>query len=448
MKRRNKSKTKNQDKKGAKMLVQHQTGQASSTVDQTGPKPIKEPQITFSLEAWITVLMARNEVKTEITMFGVTDENDPTRVVSIEFVKHEATTGTVEFDDDALAEYTARMAGDGIAPWRCRRVWIHTHPGDSVEPSTTDWGTFWEHFDDVPWGVMVIVGQGGSVGCHMNIKPQVPEGVQPMWFRVPTKVMVDEIVDLNRISPKLLIEHKIDLTAISERVSKAVRETCLPKTYAIHQSGGAGYGQNFFRGGPGPGKAGPLVGDGSDVMLRNRWREKWQNEQQKLNEPKAPIGHGKDQITPEDRVLAIMEARRESLFKESCDTRVCKDDREEAKAAVMFLDQAMFDLMESDHIDWLELDDIVEDDDLDIHTLEIILPRYNRQQEGTLKWLARQKHDEKLVYLARWEEKYQEQQMRDEEALDQAFQEGVHGHILSDGWDIPQADGIEVVNDE
>jgi hypothetical protein len=49
-----------------------------------------------------------------------------------------------------------------MAPSRCGRVWIHTHPGTSPHPSFTDENTFERVFGTCDWALMAIVARNGS----------------------------------------------------------------------------------------------------------------------------------------------------------------------------------------------------------------------------------------------------------------------------------------------
>ena len=69
---------------------------------------------------------------------------------------------TVRFPDDAIADFFDRKIDEGLTPDRFFRVWLHTHPGHSVTPSSTDEITFHDAFGGCDWSVMGIVGRTGN----------------------------------------------------------------------------------------------------------------------------------------------------------------------------------------------------------------------------------------------------------------------------------------------
>ncbi len=75
------------------------------------------------------------------------------------------------FDDSAVADY---FDVDG----RCRsftehfaRIWIHTHPGNSPQPSLMDLRTFATSFGQCDWSVMMILAEDDSTSLACNSEP-------------------------------------------------------------------------------------------------------------------------------------------------------------------------------------------------------------------------------------------------------------------------------------
>lgn len=64
--------------------------------------------------------------------------------------------------DDGVADYFDQQVDAGLTPDRFGRVWIHTHPGDSPQPSGTDEATFSRVFGRCDWAVMLILARGGA----------------------------------------------------------------------------------------------------------------------------------------------------------------------------------------------------------------------------------------------------------------------------------------------
>jgi hypothetical protein len=95
------------------------------------------------------------------------------------------TAVTVKFDDDAVADFFDRQIDLGRKPEQFARVWIHTHPGDSAEPSHTDERTFRRVFGHCDWAVMAILARGGESYARLRFntgpKADVLLGAQVAW---------------------------------------------------------------------------------------------------------------------------------------------------------------------------------------------------------------------------------------------------------------------------
>ena len=100
-------------------------------------------------------------------------------------IKQRCTAVTVQFDDEAVADYFDEQVDSGRHPEHCGRCWIHTHPGDSAEPSSTDEETFARAFGTSSWSVMFILARGGETyarlkfGCGPGAELLVP--VEIAW---------------------------------------------------------------------------------------------------------------------------------------------------------------------------------------------------------------------------------------------------------------------------
>jgi len=80
---------------------------------------------------------------------------------------------TVKFDDASVADFFDEQVDRGLLPEQCGRLWLHTHPGDSAEPSWTDEETFARCFGRTDWSVMFIVAEGGQryARLRFNVGP-------------------------------------------------------------------------------------------------------------------------------------------------------------------------------------------------------------------------------------------------------------------------------------
>ena len=146
--------------------------------------------------------------ETEVGGFGVCGPDDPLYVRDFVTVEQIVSAASVEFLDAAVADYFDRCVDAGLRPDRFARIWCHTHPADSPEPSSTDEQTFARVFGGCDWAVMFIVsrtqrtyarlsfaaGPGGEVLLDVAVDweswPQLvlkhPEHLQnhvPTWVR-------------------------------------------------------------------------------------------------------------------------------------------------------------------------------------------------------------------------------------------------------------------------
>ncbi|MGB6919467.1 MAG: hypothetical protein WBF96_13240, partial [Phycisphaerae bacterium] len=84
------------------------------------------------------MLYFRDRSDTEVGGFGVTDAKDPLLVQEFVTVEQRVTSVSVSFDDGAVADFFDSQVDAGRKPEQFGRIWLHTHPGDSPQPSVVD----------------------------------------------------------------------------------------------------------------------------------------------------------------------------------------------------------------------------------------------------------------------------------------------------------------------
>lgn len=127
-----------------------------------GDTPSVQPAtLRFAPLAWLKLQFLCHAGDTEVGGFGVSAAGDLLYVQRVETVLQGATPVGVEFADDAVADHFDRCADQGIPPGRCGRIWIHTHPGWSPEPSAVDEATFARVFGPCDWALMFILSRTG-----------------------------------------------------------------------------------------------------------------------------------------------------------------------------------------------------------------------------------------------------------------------------------------------
>ncbi|MCB9922390.1 MAG: hypothetical protein H6822_09415 [Planctomycetaceae bacterium] len=129
--------------------------------------------LRFTPYAWPKLLFVRDYGDTEIGGFGISSADNLLLIEDVQLVKQQCTTVTVAFDDTAVADFFDEQVDAGRRPEQFARVWIHTHPGKSAEPSNTDEETFARCFGNSDWSIMAIVAAGGATYARLqfNVGP-------------------------------------------------------------------------------------------------------------------------------------------------------------------------------------------------------------------------------------------------------------------------------------
>jgi proteasome lid subunit RPN8/RPN11 len=155
-----------------KSQVQTETKKAIKTSSWQAEKP-KRPSLRFSPTAWAKLLYFRDKTDNEIGGFGITEPDDLLFVKEFVTVKQEVTGVTVKFDDTAVADFFDSQVDLGRKPEQFARTWLHTHPGNSPEPSMVDEETFTRVFGNCQWAVMFVLAQDNKTYARLrfNVGP-------------------------------------------------------------------------------------------------------------------------------------------------------------------------------------------------------------------------------------------------------------------------------------
>jgi len=141
------------------------------------------PRLRFSPTAWAKLLFLRDRGPTEVGGFGIAPADDLLYVQDIHVVRQTCTTVFVFFEDSAVAEFFDDQIDAGRRPEQFGRLWIHTHPGESAQPSHVDEETFQRVFGHCDWGVMFILAREGQTYCRLRFRAG-PGGA----FEIPVQV--------------------------------------------------------------------------------------------------------------------------------------------------------------------------------------------------------------------------------------------------------------------
>ncbi len=140
--------------------------------------------------AWRKLLFLRDLGPTEVGGFGISAHDDLLLLEDISLVKQQCSPVTVKFDDQAVADHFDDYVDLGYEVERFARIWVHTHPGDSASPSSTDEKTFARCFGSSDWAIMFILADGGETYARLALNAG-PGG----------DVMLPVEVDFSRPSP-------------------------------------------------------------------------------------------------------------------------------------------------------------------------------------------------------------------------------------------------------
>jgi len=128
----------------------------------------QRPVLRFSPTAWAKLLFMRDVTDNEVGGFGITEAEDLLFVTDFVLVKQKVTAVSVSFEDESVADLFEDQVEAGRQPEQFGRIWLHSHPGSSPEPSMTDEQTFARVFGSCDWSVMCIVAQDGGTYARLR----------------------------------------------------------------------------------------------------------------------------------------------------------------------------------------------------------------------------------------------------------------------------------------
>lgn len=129
--------------------------------------------LRFTPTAWAKLLYFRDFGDTEVGGFGITAKDDLLLVEDFVTVSQKVSVASVSFDDEAVADFFEAQVDAGRRPEQFGRIWLHTHPGDSPQPSMVDEETFGRVFGRCEWAVMFVLARGGKSYARLrfNVGP-------------------------------------------------------------------------------------------------------------------------------------------------------------------------------------------------------------------------------------------------------------------------------------
>jgi len=129
--------------------------------------------LRFSPYAWAKLLYLRDAGDTEVGGFGIAASDDLLLIEDFIIVKQTATSASINFNDESVADFFDQQVDEGRRPEQFARCWIHTHPGNGPNPSCVDEATFARVFGGSDFAIMMILARGGKAFARLrfNVGP-------------------------------------------------------------------------------------------------------------------------------------------------------------------------------------------------------------------------------------------------------------------------------------
>jgi proteasome lid subunit RPN8/RPN11 len=157
--------------------------------------------------------------------FGIARKDDLLYLEDILLVKQRCTPISVRFEDESVADFFDAQIDRGLRPEQFARVWVHTHPGRSPFPSSTDEETFARVFGACDWSVMFILaeygetyarlafraGPGGAleIPVEVDYRPPFPASDLEAWEReYQAHVAIHEPLRPSPVEPQRVEHHE------------------------------------------------------------------------------------------------------------------------------------------------------------------------------------------------------------------------------------------------
>lgn len=116
--------------------------------------------------AWEKFMHFAYKKKHEVGCFAICAADDLLRIIDFHFPKQECSGGYVDIDENSHMDFIDKMmftkneAGEvvptGMTMDRILRIWTHTHPGTSPQPSGVDEDFFKKNYGNADWAIMLI----------------------------------------------------------------------------------------------------------------------------------------------------------------------------------------------------------------------------------------------------------------------------------------------------
>lgn len=127
-------------------------------------------KILFTCYAWSMYQFLRDAGKTEIGAFGITgDAKRPNLITDLLVPRQICNSVHVDVDPEDNQNCMLDLVERGLEPWQCQKIWLHTHPNMSPNPSGTDEQQFRECIQSVDdYYGFVILSTDGKIHAEVR----------------------------------------------------------------------------------------------------------------------------------------------------------------------------------------------------------------------------------------------------------------------------------------
>lgn len=132
----------------------------------------------------------------EVGGFCLTDGDLVTDFIVVE---QESSGATFDFTKEGIEDYLDEMTNLGYTPKECFRIYLHSHPGNSAEPSGPDWENFYKLMGSYPWFCMLIIAKDQSKYGYIKLTQGIGVECEIDWdvdWTIPCEAVDFEQLEL------------------------------------------------------------------------------------------------------------------------------------------------------------------------------------------------------------------------------------------------------------
>lgn len=130
--------------------------------------------LIFHPIAWLELKWFLLHKPVEVSCMGIAEIPDhPLYITRLAWLPQNNSAGFVEFHEGAFSTHLNDSLDAGLQPYQATRIWIHTHPGGSPNPSGQDEDQLTQFMALNDWTVMFIMARTGATFCRLRVREHV-----------------------------------------------------------------------------------------------------------------------------------------------------------------------------------------------------------------------------------------------------------------------------------